>query len=1050
MSLASNPKERETLLHVAAENGDLREVKRLLKRGANINALDGSWNETPLIRAVTNGHDNVVAVLLNSKADYTLYSDPRGWTPLHAAIVFERRSTAELLLRRGVPIDIRDANGNSPLHSTDSIEMVEFLLSHGAPLDSRNKLGETPLHEASQWGNAEKVRILLDHGAPVHAAMADGRTPLHCALAPRLPWNELDTIEERTARAVEEALDVVKILLWKGARLDALDSHGDTPLHIAARNGHLSLVELLMKHGADLTIHNAQAESPAQAALKANHKAIGAMLAERMPRPLATASRTPQQRETECLAADDEDIALACLLESATPDLYRNNAFRILNVPVTASSGDSIKQQKRLAMMERLGERPAVRDRQYLPITPPPDEDTIRKASQRHRDPELRLMDELFWIWPRNHGTTQDEAMDLLAAGRIESAVACWTRWQCTEQDACLATHNLAVLHHAVALDMERLADRSPDGEGRRDHYWKAAYQYWRVIVEHDEFWNRVAARARDLDDPRLTDNLVRRMRCTLPLALIHVGLRLAVQAATTGDVANAKRHLDYLRNSGLAASTVARVVEQQMQPFVEHIRTLSTQATDKGRAHPERALGIAQTLRTDAKLAASVLDLILTIDHPLCRSAYDMLSKAVLTCSRVYGEDTAHWTECLALLRSLRLNALSHRLREDITSDIQALVRLSKTGPLRDACSKAREAIVADPQAGHAAASALLGSAPSLIAQLQADGEVDESTVHEWEDEVTGTVLHCAIAFGNQTERWAECLALLQQCMKHVHDPDLRTRLLENLKTVGRNKTYAEMTPIRDAPSLSTTNGIGFGLYGSSDIDPWTESYASTYYFLFFFIPVFPISRYRVIPQPNGYRFLGKLPLRSCDWWHLAISIALIVGLFIAVLVGSAGPTSPQSSSGGRSRSPGATDYQTTYRSPSPSYSGSSSSGRSGGSSTWYTGSNSSSLSDRIDAERPRVSAAESELNQLDSQLTSMSAQIATYKTQVEGYERQVRAGISVNESDYQHALDSHNGLVTRYNALLESRKAKYAAYKAQLDSFNDMVRRYNRGERY
>ena len=45
-----------------------------------------------------------------------------------------------------------------------------------------------------------------------------------------------------------------------------------------------------------------------------------------------------------------------------------------------------------------------------------------------------------------------------------------------------------------------------------------------------------------------------------------------------------------------------------------------------------------------------------------------------------------------------------------------------------------------------------------------------------------------------------------------------------------------------------------------------------------FFFIPIFPIRRYRVIDTGGGYKFLGKAPLRTFDKWHIAVSIGIIL----------------------------------------------------------------------------------------------------------------------------------------------------------------------------
>ena len=73
--------------------------------------------------------------------------------------------------------------------------------------------------------------------------------------------------------------------------------------------------------------------------------------------------------------------------------------------------------------------------------------------------------------------------------------------------------------------------------------------------------------------------------------------------------------------------------------------------------------------------------------------------------------------------------------------------------------------------------------------------------------------------------------------------------------------------------------------LYGHSDPDKESGSYMATYYFVFLFIPVFPICRYRVISSGNSYRFLGKAPLRTFDRVHLGISLGIALGLFLAAV---------------------------------------------------------------------------------------------------------------------------------------------------------------------
>jgi hypothetical protein len=88
---------------------------------------------------------------------------------------------------------------------------------------------------------------------------------------------------------------------------------------------------------------------------------------------------------------------------------------------------------------------------------------------------------------------------------------------------------------------------------------------------------------------------------------------------------------------------------------------------------------------------------------------------------------------------------------------------------------------------------------------------------------------------------------------------------------------------PVSRTPTLASFNGIGTTLYGRSDEDPTTNSYATTQWLTIFWLPVFPLARYRVVH--TGYKqhwtglassglwsLIGRLPLRTFD---LTVAIA-------------------------------------------------------------------------------------------------------------------------------------------------------------------------------
>jgi len=141
------------------------------------------------------------------------------------------------------------------------------------------------------------------------------------------------------------------------------------------------------------------------------------------------------------------------------------------------------------------------------------------------------------------------------------------------------------------------------------------------------------------------------------------------------------------------------------------------------------------------------------------------------------------------------------------------------------------------------------------------------------------------ATILGTDTGDWSACMPLYMQAQKHVGDWATKRRIEESIENAKvRERFRRELRPISSAPIVHTVCGIGTTLYGSADHEPRSNSYLSTLYAVVLWVPVFPMLRYRVICRDGECRFLGRVPLRTLDKWHLTFSVLAIAAICIAV----------------------------------------------------------------------------------------------------------------------------------------------------------------------
>lgn len=167
----------------------------------------------------------------------------------------------------------------------DCLECAKLLVQAHADVNQTTHYGWTPLLTATQNRHYKLAKYLLDHGANPNIPNDGGWTPLYIAVDNR----NIEGGDYPVRQPDMDHLDYIKLLLEKGANVNAricgkastpteckgdstetrtiftmqwLYEDGATPFLRAAQSGDVTLMKLLLDHGADPKINTSQGVTP--------------------------------------------------------------------------------------------------------------------------------------------------------------------------------------------------------------------------------------------------------------------------------------------------------------------------------------------------------------------------------------------------------------------------------------------------------------------------------------------------------------------------------------------------------------------------------------------------------------------------------------------------------------------------------------------------------------------------------------------------------------------------------------------------------------------
>ena len=183
-------------------------------------------------------------------------------TPLHFtagigpdAITEDRGKCIELLKKHGANINKSTTHLDTPLHWASKIsnrDVCEALIKCGADLTSINLDSCTCAHGAAFYKNLNVLELLIDNNVDEYTSYSN---PASLKSDSRNEFDYKNSSKLINKKMSSQLIEIItKLIVRFKMSPNSKDSVGFTPLMYACEYGNIELINLLIKHGADINM----------------------------------------------------------------------------------------------------------------------------------------------------------------------------------------------------------------------------------------------------------------------------------------------------------------------------------------------------------------------------------------------------------------------------------------------------------------------------------------------------------------------------------------------------------------------------------------------------------------------------------------------------------------------------------------------------------------------------------------------------------------------------------------------------------------------------